>query len=187
MCGATGRAVVAGATTTAATFYAFTFTDFTGLRQMGLLTGTGILLCMTSVLCPPRDAGLERGPSPAAQDGAEAVPAQLRHRRADRAAACATRWSPWLAGVAADRDRIGAGLAHPVRREHEDHAAHGQPGDRGRRRGGAALRLRVRLDDRHPLREIPWRRCWRSRTAPPPAPSGWSARGSSTASAARPR
>ncbi len=50
MCGATGPAVVAGATTTAATFYAFTFTDFTGLRQMGLLTGTGILLCMTSVL-----------------------------------------------------------------------------------------------------------------------------------------
>ena len=50
MCGACGRAVVAGAITTAATFYAFTFTEFTGLRQMGLLTGTGILLCMTSVL-----------------------------------------------------------------------------------------------------------------------------------------
>ena len=50
MCGASGRAVVAGAITTAATFYAFTFTEFTGLRQMGLLTGTGILFCMTSVL-----------------------------------------------------------------------------------------------------------------------------------------
>jgi predicted exporter len=47
---ATGGAVVAGATTTAATFYAFTFTQFTGLRQMGLLTGTGILFCMVSVL-----------------------------------------------------------------------------------------------------------------------------------------
>jgi len=50
MCGGVGGAVVAGAVTTAATFYAFTFTEFTGLRQMGLLTGTGILLCMISVL-----------------------------------------------------------------------------------------------------------------------------------------
>jgi predicted RND superfamily exporter protein len=50
MCGGVGGAVMAGAITTAATFYAFTFTDFTGLRQMGLLTGTGILFCMLSVL-----------------------------------------------------------------------------------------------------------------------------------------
>jgi predicted RND superfamily exporter protein len=50
MCGGVGGAVMAGAITTAATFYAFTFTDFIGLRQMGLLTGTGILFCMVSVL-----------------------------------------------------------------------------------------------------------------------------------------
>ncbi len=50
MSSATGGAVIAGALTTAATFYAFTFTGFTGLRQMGLLTGTGILFCMVSVL-----------------------------------------------------------------------------------------------------------------------------------------
>jgi predicted exporter len=50
MSSSTGGAVIAGATTTAATFYAFTFTGFTGLRQMGLLTGTGILFCMVSVL-----------------------------------------------------------------------------------------------------------------------------------------
>ena len=50
MSSATGGAVIAGAVTTAATFYAFTFTGFTGLRQMGLLTGTGILFCMVSVL-----------------------------------------------------------------------------------------------------------------------------------------
>src|SRR5436305_1573893 len=50
MVGACGGAVIAGAITTAATFYAFTFTDFIGLRQMGLLTGTGILFCMVSVL-----------------------------------------------------------------------------------------------------------------------------------------
>ncbi len=45
-----GRAVLTGAVTTAATFYAFTTTDFIGLREMGLLTGTGILLCVASVL-----------------------------------------------------------------------------------------------------------------------------------------
>lgn len=50
MSGSSGRAVVVGALTTAATFYAFTVTDFTGLFQMGFLTGTGILLCMVSVL-----------------------------------------------------------------------------------------------------------------------------------------
>lgn len=48
--GSSGRAVVVGAVTTAATFYAFTFTDFRGLRQMGVLTGTGILFCMVAVL-----------------------------------------------------------------------------------------------------------------------------------------
>lgn len=45
-----GRAVVVGAVTTAATFYAFLVTGFVGLRQMGILTGTGILLCMLAVL-----------------------------------------------------------------------------------------------------------------------------------------
>jgi hypothetical protein len=50
MSGSSGRAVVIGALTTTATFYAFLVTDFTGLRQMGFLTGTGILLCMVSVL-----------------------------------------------------------------------------------------------------------------------------------------
>ena len=36
--------------TSAATFYAFGVTDFTGLREMGFLTGTGILFCMVAVL-----------------------------------------------------------------------------------------------------------------------------------------
>jgi predicted RND superfamily exporter protein len=49
MTGSSGRGVLVGAVTTTATFYAFTFTDFTGLRQMGILTGTGILFCMMSV------------------------------------------------------------------------------------------------------------------------------------------
>jgi uncharacterized protein len=50
ICGSSGTAVLAGATTTAATFYAFAVTDFTGLRQMGYLTGTGILLCAATCL-----------------------------------------------------------------------------------------------------------------------------------------
>ncbi len=47
--GPSGRAVLVGAITTAATFYAFTFTDFIGLRQLGIFTGTGILFCVTAV------------------------------------------------------------------------------------------------------------------------------------------
>lgn len=50
MSGSSGRAVVVGAVTSAATFYAFGFTEFRGLSQMGYLTGTGILLCMVAVL-----------------------------------------------------------------------------------------------------------------------------------------
>lgn len=50
MASTSGRAVVVGAVTTAATFFAFLATDFTGLRQMGFLTGTGILFCMVAVL-----------------------------------------------------------------------------------------------------------------------------------------
>jgi predicted RND superfamily exporter protein len=49
MMGSNGRAVLVGAVTTTATFWAFTFTKFTGLREMGLLTGTGILFCVGSV------------------------------------------------------------------------------------------------------------------------------------------
>ncbi len=50
MTGHCGRAVVIGGVTSAATFYAFAVTKFTGLRQMGILTATGILLCMLCVL-----------------------------------------------------------------------------------------------------------------------------------------
>lgn len=48
--GACGRGVVVGAVTTAVAFYAFAFTDFQGLRQMGILTGTGILFCLVAVI-----------------------------------------------------------------------------------------------------------------------------------------
>ena len=45
-----GRAVVTGAVTTAVTFFAFYVTEFAGLRELGLLGGTGILFCMAAVL-----------------------------------------------------------------------------------------------------------------------------------------
>lgn len=50
MGGATARGVILGAITTAATFYAFLITDFTGLWQMGLIVGTGTLFCLIAVL-----------------------------------------------------------------------------------------------------------------------------------------
>lgn len=50
MSGSSGRAVITGGVTTAATFLAFTTTEFTGLRQLGFLIGVGIFFCMISVL-----------------------------------------------------------------------------------------------------------------------------------------
>jgi len=44
----TGPAVMLGAITTVGTFYAFLATRFTGLREFGLLTGTGIVFMMLS-------------------------------------------------------------------------------------------------------------------------------------------
>jgi len=44
----TGPAVVLGAITTVGTFYAFLATRFAGLREFGLLTGTGIIFMMLS-------------------------------------------------------------------------------------------------------------------------------------------
>ncbi len=45
----TGVGVLLGAVTTAATFYSFLVTDFRGLWELGLLTGTGILLLVGTV------------------------------------------------------------------------------------------------------------------------------------------
>lgn len=54
MAGSCSRGVLVGALTTTATFYAFTVTEFAGLRQMGFLCGTGILFCaLTTFLLLP--------------------------------------------------------------------------------------------------------------------------------------
>jgi len=45
----TGVGVLLGAVTTAATFYSFLVTDFAGLWELGLLTGTGILMLVVTV------------------------------------------------------------------------------------------------------------------------------------------
>jgi predicted RND superfamily exporter protein len=50
MGGGTVRGVILGAMTTSATFCAFLITDFTGLYQMGLIVGIGILFCLLAVL-----------------------------------------------------------------------------------------------------------------------------------------
>jgi predicted exporter len=61
----TGVGVLLGAVTTAATFYAFLVTDFKGLSELGLLTGTGILLLAAAVflLLPAMLSVFDRGGS----------------------------------------------------------------------------------------------------------------------------
>jgi uncharacterized protein len=48
--GAAGRAIAIGAAMAAAAFYALTLSGFTAIRQIGLLAGTGVLLCAAAVL-----------------------------------------------------------------------------------------------------------------------------------------
>ncbi len=63
----TGPAVVLGAITTVGTFYAFLATRFTGLREFGLLTGTGIVFMMLSafVILPALVTLFDRSAEPA--------------------------------------------------------------------------------------------------------------------------
>lgn len=46
----TGNAVFTGAVTTAAAFYTMCFNDFVGLSELGVMAGTGVLLCMAANL-----------------------------------------------------------------------------------------------------------------------------------------
>ncbi len=46
----TGPGVILGATTSVCAFYAVLWSDFTGLAQLGLIGGTGILLCLVVML-----------------------------------------------------------------------------------------------------------------------------------------
>ena len=64
----TGPAVVLGAITTVGTFYAFLATRFVGLREFGLLTGTGIVFMMLSafLILPALVAVFDRSRAPVA-------------------------------------------------------------------------------------------------------------------------
>lgn len=42
----TGQGIFTGAFTTAAAFFAMAFTDFDGIREMGIITGGGMLICL---------------------------------------------------------------------------------------------------------------------------------------------
>lgn len=46
----TGAGIIVGALTTAVAFYSIALSDFGGFRQLGLLTGTGILFCLLAML-----------------------------------------------------------------------------------------------------------------------------------------
>ncbi len=66
MAGHTGPAVLLGATTTVGTFYAFLATRFVGLREFGLLTGTGIvfMMCSAFLILPALVTLFDRGRRP---------------------------------------------------------------------------------------------------------------------------
>lgn len=46
----TGLGIFTGALTTAAAFFAMAFTDFAGVREMGLITGGGLLACLVPMM-----------------------------------------------------------------------------------------------------------------------------------------
>ena len=48
--GTTGRAIVIGGITTAAAFYMTLFVDFKGLRELGFIAGSGVLICLFSMI-----------------------------------------------------------------------------------------------------------------------------------------
>lgn len=62
----TALGVLLGAVTTGATFYAFLISDFRGLSELGLLTGTGVLILVTTVffMLPALLTLLEKGRPP---------------------------------------------------------------------------------------------------------------------------
>jgi predicted RND superfamily exporter protein len=84
----TGPAVLMAAMTTVGTFYALILTHFSGLREFGLLTGTGIMLMAFAafVLLPALvrlfDTGREPPPPSRWLQLAPPMHAVLRHRRA---------------------------------------------------------------------------------------------------------
>ncbi|MBN1847758.1 MAG: MMPL family transporter [Deltaproteobacteria bacterium] len=46
----TGMGIIIGAITTAAAFYSIAVSDFRGFRELGIMTGTGILICLVTMI-----------------------------------------------------------------------------------------------------------------------------------------
>ncbi|MGE3312182.1 MAG: MMPL family transporter, partial [Limisphaerales bacterium] len=66
----TGEGIFSGAFTTAGAFFAMSFTDFSGVREMGIITGGGLLVCLIpmmtmlpTLLLKGRQNDLDRGHS----------------------------------------------------------------------------------------------------------------------------
>ncbi len=64
----TGEGIFTGAFTTAGAFFAMSFTDFSGVREMGIITGGGLLVCLVpmmtmlpTLLLKGRQNSLDRG------------------------------------------------------------------------------------------------------------------------------
>ncbi len=65
--GHTGAAVVTGGTTTAVAFFTMCFNEFVGLREFGIVAGSGVLLCLAAnlLLLPAFYVVMDRRKSPA--------------------------------------------------------------------------------------------------------------------------
>ncbi|MEL7059586.1 MAG: MMPL family transporter [Acidobacteriota bacterium] len=102
----TALGVTTGAVTTAATFYAFLISDFRGLWELGLLTGTGILLvlCVVFLLLPALLVLVDRG-RPAAND--RIVVFGFGARQLFRL----SRRAPWAVLAVAGLATVGLGIA----------------------------------------------------------------------------
>ncbi len=46
----TGQGILTGALTTAGAFFAMSFTDFAGVREMGIITGGGLIVCLVPMM-----------------------------------------------------------------------------------------------------------------------------------------
>ncbi len=123
---------------------------------MGLLTGTGILFCATSVLILlPAMLAWSEDHHERRKTAAQPLPPQLRRGASDAALHAPSALRPCWRACAITLAALRFALrVHLVRREHEDHAAPGQSRHRRGRGGGQDVRLRLRLHDPASLREF---------------------------------
>ena len=101
------------ALTTAATFYSYLFTEFKGMSELGVLTGTGILIFLVCVLflLPALLLATDRG-GPAGRAGWSCAPSARTVWSAGRSPGRGRRcWSGWRSWRSARRWRPGSSSA----------------------------------------------------------------------------